>query len=85
VAAERVADLAEVVVGELLRIVKLVVVDEALEPGAYERFYAGVRDALRDGTDMPVDPRDSVAALRVIDAARRSAQTTNAITQEEIA
>jgi len=29
----------------------------ALEAGAYERFYAGVRDALRDGTQMPVDPR----------------------------
>jgi predicted dehydrogenase len=41
--------------------------------GAYERFYAGVRDALRDGAPMPVDPRDSVAALEVIEAARRSA------------
>jgi predicted dehydrogenase len=57
----------------------------ALERGAYERFYAGVRDALRNGTAMPVDPRDSVAALRVIDAARRSARTAAVIdtTQEE--
>jgi predicted dehydrogenase len=57
----------------------------ALERGAYERFYAGVRDALRDGTAMPVDPRDSVAALRVIGAARRSARTAAVIdtTQEE--
>jgi predicted dehydrogenase len=47
----------------------------ALEPGAYEAFYAGVRDALRGEADMPVDPRDSVAALRVIDAARDSART----------
>jgi predicted dehydrogenase len=46
-----------------------------VERGAYECFYAGVRDALRDGTDMPVDARDSVAALRVLEAARRSAQT----------
>ncbi len=45
-----------------------------LQRGAYERFYAGVRDALRDGADMPVDPRDSVDALRVIEAARRSAR-----------
>ena len=46
-----------------------------IEPGAYERFYAGVRDALRDGTAMPVDPRDSVATLRVVEAARHSARS----------
>ncbi len=45
-----------------------------IEPGAYERFYAGVRDALREGGPMPVDPRDSVTVLRVIEAARRSAR-----------
>jgi predicted dehydrogenase len=44
-----------------------------LRPGAYERFYAGVRDALHGEGPMPVDPRESVAALEVIDAARRSA------------
>ncbi|CAA9473306.1 MAG: Myo-inositol 2-dehydrogenase [uncultured Solirubrobacteraceae bacterium] len=57
-----------------------------IEPGAYERFYAGVRDALRDATPMPVDARDSVAALRVIEAARRSARSAEVIemsTQEE--
>jgi predicted dehydrogenase len=56
----------------------------AVEPGAYERFYAGVRDALRGEADLPVDPRDSVAALRVIDAARRSARTATVVdtTQE---
>jgi predicted dehydrogenase len=57
----------------------------AIECGAYERFYAGVRDALRGEADMPVDPRDSVATLRVIDAARRSARTATIIetTEEE--
>jgi predicted dehydrogenase len=57
----------------------------AIEPGAYERFYAGVRDALRGEADLPVDPRDSGDALRVIDAARRSASTATIIdtTQEE--
>ena len=58
----------------------------AIERGAYERFYAGVRDALRDGAAMPVDARDSVGALRVIDAARRSARSAQVIdvsTQEE--
>ena len=50
-----------------------------VDAGAYERFYAGVRDALRDGAPMPVDPRDSVAGLRVIEAARRSARTAAVI------
>ncbi|HEY0485512.1 MAG TPA: Gfo/Idh/MocA family oxidoreductase [Mycobacteriales bacterium] len=43
-------------------------------PGAYLAFYAGVRDALADGTPMPVDPADSVAVLEVVEAARRSAR-----------
>ena len=51
--------------------------------GAYEDFYAGVRDALRDGTTLPVDPRDSVAGLRVIEAARRSARTAAVIDMTE--
>jgi predicted dehydrogenase len=56
-----------------------------IEPGAYVRFYAGVRDALRDGRPMPVNPRDSVAGLRVIEAARRSARSGAVIelTEEE--
>jgi predicted dehydrogenase len=44
------------------------------EPGAYQDFYAGVVSALRDGGPPPVDPLDSVAALAVIEAARRSAE-----------
>ena len=58
----------------------------AIERGAYEQFYAGVRDALRGDAAMPVDPRDSVAALRVIGAARRSAgaaQVIDVTTEEE--
>ena len=56
-----------------------------IENGAYERFYEGVRDALRGGAALPVDARDSVAALRVIEAARRSARTAATIdtTQED--
>jgi len=42
-------------------------------PGAYQEFYAGVVAALRDGAPPPVDPLDAVAALEIIDAARRSA------------
>jgi len=59
----------------------------ATEAGAYEQFYAGVRDALTGGSDMPVDARDSVAALRVVEAARESARSAAVIeisTQEEV-
>ena len=43
-------------------------------PGAYETFYALLRDALVSSSKPPVDPADAVATLRVIEAARESAQ-----------
>lgn len=43
------------------------------QPGAYQNFYAGLVAALREGAPAPVDPRDAVAGLEVLDAARRSA------------
>ena len=43
------------------------------EAGDYPAFYAGVVAALRDGSPPPVDPRDSIVGLRVLEAARRSA------------
>ncbi len=43
-------------------------------PGAYPQFYEGVRRALREGGPAPVDPLDSVAGLRIIEAARASAE-----------
>ena len=43
------------------------------EPGAWQTFYAELERALREGGPPPVDPADAVAALEVIDAARRSA------------
>jgi scyllo-inositol 2-dehydrogenase (NADP+) len=42
--------------------------------GAYDAFYTGVRDAIRDGAPVPVDPRESLDVIRVIEAARQSAQ-----------
>ena len=42
-------------------------------PGAYEQYYALLRDALITGGPPPVDPRDAVATLRVIEAAQQSA------------
>ena len=40
------------------------------EPGDWPRFYAGVADALAGSGPMPVDPRDAVAVLEVLDGAR---------------
>ncbi|MCU1678002.1 MAG: oxidoreductase domain protein [Frankiales bacterium] len=43
-------------------------------PGAYQTFYAGVRDAVRDAATPPVTIDEAIAALIVIEAARRSAR-----------
>jgi scyllo-inositol 2-dehydrogenase (NADP+) len=50
------------------------------EPGAWPRFYALVRDALLSGTPPPVDPRDAVESLRVLEAARRSSRDESIVT-----
>lgn len=42
--------------------------------GSYPNYYAGVRDALREGKPMPVDPADALNVIRVIEAAQVSAQ-----------
>ena len=44
-----------------------------MRDGAWQDFYAGVVAWVRDGAPAPVDPADSLAGLRVIDAARVSA------------
>jgi scyllo-inositol 2-dehydrogenase (NADP+) len=44
------------------------------EPGAYQRFYAGIVASLRDGAPPPVDPEDAVAGLEIIEAARSQAK-----------
>jgi predicted dehydrogenase len=51
-------------------------------PGDYPAFYAGVARALAEGGPAPVDPRDAVAVLRVLEAARRSAATGTTIALE---
>ncbi len=43
-------------------------------PGSYQDYYAAVRDALREGKPMPVDPDESLGVVRIIEAARQSAQ-----------
>jgi len=57
--------------------------DEPLAPGAYELFYAGLREALDTGGAPPVDPHDALTVLRVIEAARRSAAERTVIEIKE--
>jgi scyllo-inositol 2-dehydrogenase (NADP+) len=49
------------------------------EPGNWPRFYSLLRDALIDRGPAPVDPRDAVATLRVLEAARTSARERTVI------
>jgi predicted dehydrogenase len=56
-----------------------------LERGRYEDFYAGVRDWLNGDAPPPVDPQDSLAVLRVLEAARRSAETHDVVDLEDTA
>jgi predicted dehydrogenase len=58
---------------------------EGILPGTYQRFYEGVVSWLRDGAPPPVDPKDSLACLRVLEAARRSAESRSVIELEGIA
>ncbi len=43
------------------------------ERGAYERYYAGIADALLDGAPPPVDPSDAVRSIGILETARRLA------------
>jgi predicted dehydrogenase len=43
------------------------------EPGSYATFYAGVAASLSEGIPPPVDPRDAVAVLEILDEARAAA------------
>ena len=46
---------------------------EPTDRGTYPTFYATLATALTEGGPLPVDPRDAVAALEVIERARASA------------
>jgi predicted dehydrogenase len=43
------------------------------EPGAYTEFYRLLVEALHTGGPPPVDPRDALATLRIVEAAQQSA------------
>lgn len=49
-------------------------------PGAYEQFYIQLRDAIVMDSPLPVNPAGVVTALRVIEAAKRSAETGTVVT-----
>jgi len=50
------------------------------EPGRWAAFYAGVLATVRDGAPPPVHAEDAVAAIEVLDAARRSASEGQVVT-----
>jgi predicted dehydrogenase len=52
--------------------------------GRYEEFYARLRAWLVEGAPPPVDPRDALAGLRVLEAARRSAAARAVVDLEEV-
>ncbi|MCO1582513.1 Gfo/Idh/MocA family oxidoreductase [Crossiella sp. SN42] len=49
------------------------------EPGAYQDFYAAVVAALRAGGPLPVEPASAIAALEIIEAAKRSAESNEPV------
>jgi len=46
------------------------------EPGAYPEFYAGVAASILHGAPSPVDPRDSLEVVRIIERAHEIATKT---------
>ncbi len=48
-------------------------------PGAYPQFYKGVREAISLAGPPPVDPLDALATLRVLEAAKRSAERSEVV------
>ncbi|WP_274915538.1 Gfo/Idh/MocA family protein [Streptomyces sp. WZ-12] len=48
-------------------------------PGDYPAYYAGVARALRSGGEPPVSAREVAASLRVLEAARRSAEVGTSV------
>ncbi|WP_371497234.1 Gfo/Idh/MocA family oxidoreductase [Kitasatospora sp. NBC_00374] len=49
------------------------------DPGDYPAYYAGIAASLATGTPPPVDPRDAVATLAVLEAARASDATRSVV------
>jgi scyllo-inositol 2-dehydrogenase (NADP+) len=56
----------------------------ATELGAYEKYYSGIERALRSGDLPPVEPRDAVESLTLIEAAKRSARERRVVRRDEL-
>ena len=54
------------------------------ELGAYENYYRGIEHALRTRSAPPVDPRDAVESLTLIEAAKRSAREQRVVRRDEL-
>jgi predicted dehydrogenase len=52
-------------------------------PGSYETFYELLRQSVRSGAPPPVDPADSLAVLKLIEAARESVRSGAVIRTSE--
>ncbi|WP_414168991.1 Gfo/Idh/MocA family oxidoreductase [Streptoverticillium reticulum] len=52
-------------------------------PGDYPAYYAAIENALRTGAEPPVTAREAAAALRVLEAARKSAADGCTVTFED--
>ncbi len=48
-------------------------------PGQWKNYYTGIEQALRNGTPAPVDAKDAVHTLHLIEVARRSASLVRVI------
>ena len=46
------------------------------EAGAYPDFYAGVAASILDGAPAPVDPRDALEVVRIIERAHALSQVS---------
>jgi scyllo-inositol 2-dehydrogenase (NADP+) len=51
----------------------------ATKRGDYRRFYAGMRDAIFEGTELPVTTKQSLANMRVLSLAQQSSQERRTI------
>lgn len=51
-----------------------------MQPGAYQRYYEGIADAIRTGSAPPVSAEDGLATIRMIEAALHSVAQGRVIT-----
>jgi predicted dehydrogenase len=56
----------------------------AVPPGDYGRFYAGMRDAMRDGGPVPVTPAEAMAVMAIIIAGIQSSAEGRAVSPSAV-